>query len=271
MADAAAPSSSNLVTSQQHFTVSNWDAILPLMQQMADETASMRAASHYDWTRADNQVLFRSTFSDAEALLDHFDSVVTPLLESFLMPGVASQEKPLTITGTPNELAKIQERLGALDAEYFETPEGFQTGYIWQTGIDNSEMATGQGTFCSSQTTFKVNDWNSAAPIVREFIDRTGLEKGCTYFGWSSKGEDLSWHGNYASGSALRDHFVGVAPLIAALNSGPAKLVKIELHGPSNELDKARAATGGIEPVIRYESDHRVQRLVQRFDHPKQS
>jgi len=159
----------------------------------------------------------------------------------------------------------------AQDAEYFESAEGFQTGYISQTGSDNASMATGHGTLCTSHPTFKVHDWNTAAPLVRDFIDSTGQEKECTYFGWASKGEDLSWHANFTSGAAMRAHFEAVKPIMNALTAGPATLLRLELHGPSVELDKARSATNGLDNVMRFESDHRVSRIVQRFEHTKQT
>lgn len=271
----AAPTSTptSMVTSHQQFTVEDWDAVLPLMQSLLDQTAAMEDASHYDWTKSDNQVMFRSTFSDADALLRHYDAIVGPILENLLAEGVASQDRHM-LAGPPSELEKIQSRVSKLDADYFESADGFQTGFVNVTGADNAEMAAGHGTLCTTHPSFKVTDWNSAGPLMRELIDTTCLEKGCTYFGWASKDEELSWHANFVSGSALREHFENVKPILQALTAGPATLVRLELHGPSAELDKARAATDGLDHVFRYESDHRVSRLVQRFGggvHAKQS
>ena len=270
MAETTVPtetSSSNMVTSHQQFTLHDLDAALPIMQALFDQTSEMEKASHYDWTRADNQVLFRSTFEDAESLADHFEQVMAPLIEQLLAPEIATRDR-YAITGRPTDLETIKSRLRVLDAEYFESPQGLQTGDISQAGADNTGVATARGTLCTAHPTFKVHNWDMAAPIVREFIDRTGLEKGCTYFGWASNGDDLSWHGNYVSGSALREHFENVKPLIQALSSGPATLVNLELHGPSIELDKARASMEDIGPVLRFDSDNRVKRLVQRFEKP---
>jgi hypothetical protein len=260
-------SQSTTVASIHQFTVDDWDVALPLMQAISDQAAGTQGASHFDWTRADDQALFRSSFENADSLISFYDaaSCKCPFLGALLPESVAKQER-FQVSGPPQELQTIKDRTQSLDADYYESAEGFQTGFISQTGADQSGIASGEGTLCTSHPTFTVSDWTAAAPLVREFIDCTALEEGCTYFGWSSKGECLSWHGNYVNGAALRSHFENVRPLIAALNAGPAKLVRLELHGPAIELDKARGATGGIDNVLRYESDNRVKRLTKCFE-----
>jgi len=265
----SAPSS--LVEARQEYTIHDWELALPRMQAIFDLAAVQPGAHHYDWTRADNRVLWRSTFEDADSMLGHHDATTAgSVMDELLEEGVAEQGR-FAVTGPLQELHKIKDRMGRLDGEYFESQDGFQTGFISQTGTDQTGIATAEGTLCSSCPSFKVQDWTAAAPLVRQFIDRTGLETGCTYFGWSSRGEDLQWHGNYKDGTALRDHFNNVSDLILALDEGPARMMKLELHGPAVELDKARDATAHFRDVLRYESDHRVQRLVQRFEHLKQS
>ena len=266
-ADAASATdnavTSNTVTSLHHYTVHDWDAAIPLMQAIFDETSALTGTQHYDWTKTDNEVLFRSSFEDAETCIEHFENqVLTDLLSAMVSEGVASQDKKMSITGPTSELSKIMARADKLDAEYFDGGNGFQAGYVSQTGTDNSQ----QGLLCSSHPTFKVTDWDAAAPLVQEFIDRTALEEGCVYFGWASKGDDLSWHGNYASGEALRRHFANVRSLIEALDAGPANLTRLELHGPAAELDKARTETSGLENVVRYETEHRVKRLAAQVE-----
>ena len=46
-----------------------------LKQELVDVTSAMPTTSHFDWTRTDNNALWRATFEDAEALLQELESL----------------------------------------------------------------------------------------------------------------------------------------------------------------------------------------------------
>lgn len=253
-----------VVSTQNAFTVNDWDLALPLMQAIAD-LAEESGGTHYDWTRADNQILWRNTFTDANAMLAQLDAMES-LLGALVLPGVASQDR-YQVFGPSEGLAKISASSNSVDAEYFDSGAGFRTGYFSKTGTD--EALQEQHGLCTSHPTFNVTDWAAAAPLLDAFIENTAGEAGCTYFGWSRSGSKLTWHGNYVNGDALRDHFLRAGPLVAALQNGPATMSSIEIHGPADELAKARPSLDAQRLVIEpkyFESEHRVKRLTKFFE-----
>lgn len=147
---------------------------------------------------------------------------------------------------------------------YYETPDGMATGCFSKTGSDFPLIMS--DTYCSSHPVFNVYNWGSAKPIVDEFITRTREEEGCVYFGWTQKDNAvLQWQAHFVDGDALRFHLQNVRGLYDSLVEGPSRsadLERFELHGPSDELEKCRAISQGLDPVY-FWTDERFSTVSQ--------
>ena len=58
------------------------------------------------------------------------------------------------------------------------------------------------------------------------------------HYGWDVSDNQLYCREVYVDGDAVNTHLENVKPLLARLLDGPAELLRIELHGPSQELNK---------------------------------
>lgn len=116
----------------------------------------------------------------------------------------------------------------ALKSDYFDTIESSFGKLITPS---NRERV------CETNELFVVNDWTKAGPIMKDFLEKTAREPGCTYSGWSKKGDQLRWVETYTDGAAVAKHFEITGPIIDKLLEGAATLQSAEVHGPKNELE----------------------------------
>ncbi|MCK3853524.1 hypothetical protein [Pseudomonas sp. W2Jun17] len=79
------------------------------------------------------------------------------------------------------------------------------------------------------------------------FIEKTSKEPGCLYYGFSFNGTQGHCREVYSDAQGLLNHFVN----IAELNSEAfhlASIVRYEVHGPREELDKLRGPLAFMKP-----------------------
>merc|ERR1712054_15407 len=98
----------------------------------------------------------------------------------------------------------------------------------------------GAYTLLTIQPTFSVTDWALAEPIMAEFVERTKTETGCIYYGWSRCDNKLFCREAYVDAAGVLAHLDNVGALVGKLLEAAATLDGIELHGPSEELDKCK-------------------------------
>lgn len=69
---------------------------------------------------------------------------------------------------------------------------------------------------------------------------------------WSKNDKTLNWKATFPNGEALVKHMREVRPLIDALDAGPAKLERIEVHGPPAEVLKLQGQESAKALQIQY-------------------
>jgi hypothetical protein len=188
--------------------------------------------------------MWRSTFDDVDRMNANF-RLLSPLMSSMLA-GPSSLSR-IEVHAPETDFSQIQENMGAGTiwserSEYYANDNDFQTGFVSkQRQIIPTEKASGEeSSACTSQPHFTVKNWNEARPIMQEFVDNAAGQEGCTYFGWTRNGEKLRWQSKFADGSALLEHARLVKPLMERLGAGPAVLERLEVHGPHDEVAKAK-------------------------------
>merc|ERR1712167_36222 len=110
-----------------------------------------------------------------------------------------------------------------------------------------SSVRTAQ-TLCTIQSTFTVADWEAAAPIMAEFVEKTKTEAGCVYYGWTKVGDKLFCREAYVDAAAVLAHLDNVGDLVGKLLESCKEnaLDGIQLHGPADELDKCKSTMDGF-------------------------
>lgn len=80
-----------------------------------------------------------------------------------------------------------------------------------------------------------------------KFVEMTKTEPGCLYYGFSFDGENVHCREGYANADGLLAHLGNVgATLEEALKI--MELVRLEVHGPADELAKLKEPLGAFGP-----------------------
>ena len=109
-------------------------------------------------------------------------------------------------------------------------------------------MAT-QDTCCSLHPYFKVHEGQLDAfkTLCQQFVEMTGQEEKCLYYGFSFDGDHAHCREGYADAAGVLAHLENVSRLLQeALTI--ADMTRLEVHGPEAELDKLRGPLGSFEP-----------------------
>ena len=225
------------LTIQPTFTVTDWAAAAPIMAEFVERTKTETGCIYYGWSRAGDKLFCREAYVDAAGVLAHLDNVGACVGK--LLDGPATLDK-IELHGPKEELDKCKAGMDGLGTTYWEVDSGF-------TGMSKevSSVRTAQ-TLCTIQPTFTVADWEAAAPIMAEFVEKTKTEAGCVYYGWTKVGDKLFCREAYVDAAAVLAHLDNVGPCVGKILDGPASLDGIELHGPKDELDKCKAAMDGL-------------------------
>ena len=102
---------------------------------------------------------------------------------------------------------------------------------------------------CTIVPYFKVHDGQLDAfrDLCKRFIEKTGREAKCLYYGFSFDGDEVHCREGYEDGEGLLAHIDNVGGLIGeALQI--ADLARLEVHGPEEELAKLRAPLAELNP-----------------------
>ncbi|NQZ60169.1 MAG: hypothetical protein HRT88_22175 [Lentisphaeraceae bacterium] len=102
---------------------------------------------------------------------------------------------------------------------------------------------------CSIVPYFQVNEGEMAnfKSLCEEFVAKSSTEEGCIYYGFSFNGNQVHCREAYKNGEGVLAHLDNVGELIGrALEI--SELLRIEIHGPEEELQKLREPLTGLNP-----------------------
>jgi quinol monooxygenase YgiN len=218
------------------FTVLNWEKAEPIMADFVEKTKSEKGCVYYGWTRVGDKLKCREAYVDGQAVNDHLTNV-GDCITALLAEGVATLDN-IEIDCTANGINVVKPGTEALGTTYYTIDDGFTN--LKELAGDLIQPYT----FCSIHPTFTVLDWDKAKPIMAEFINTTRTERGCLYYGWTLVGDKLTCREGYVDGASVNAHLKNVGDSIGALLSeGIAKLISIEIHGPSDQLELVKPGT----------------------------
>lgn len=104
-------------------------------------------------------------------------------------------------------------------------------------------------TCCSIAPYFKVSGENMAAfkAVCQEMVAKTNGEPGCLYYGFSFHEDEAHCREGYVDAKALLSHVQNVGSLLEQLVKA-GELVRMEIHGPEDELVKLRGPLDHLHP-----------------------
>jgi quinol monooxygenase YgiN len=88
----------------------------------------------------------------------------------------------------------------------------------------------------------------AAKSVLAQFVDKTPTEEDNLFYGFTVNGDEIFCREAYESAEGLLAHLQNVeAPLAEMLTV--ADLIRVELHGPAEELEKLKAPLAHLNPV----------------------
>ncbi|KTT67358.1 hypothetical protein NS383_01840 [Pseudomonas oryzihabitans] len=104
---------------------------------------------------------------------------------------------------------------------------------------------------CTAMPYFEIPERHLAAfkAYCDLFIEKTSQEPKCLYYGFTFNGNQAHCRETYSDAQGLLHHLVNIADLNRqAMHL--ASIVRYEIHGPREELDKLRAPLAFMRPVF---------------------
>jgi quinol monooxygenase YgiN len=83
--------------------------------------------------------------------------------------------------------------------------------------------------------------------LCENFVDRTQKEEACLYYGFSFDGDEAHCREGYMNAKGLLVHLENVDDLLKQA-LGLAELVRLEIHGPEQELEQLRGPLAALNP-----------------------
>jgi len=117
----------------------------------------------------------------------------------------------------------------------------------WLSG-KRENMST-EDACCTIVPYFRVADGrlNAFKELCQQFVDKAGVEPKCLYYGFSFCGNEAHCREGYADAEGALAHLENVGQLLdEALKM--AELVRLEIHGPEEELAKLREPLAKLNP-----------------------
>lgn len=102
---------------------------------------------------------------------------------------------------------------------------------------------------CSIVPYFKINEGQLGAfkELCEKFVAQTQNEEKCLYYGFCFDGDVVHCREGYTDGDGVLAHLDNVGPLLEqALQI--SELLKLEIHGPEEELAKVREPLKELSP-----------------------
>ncbi len=102
---------------------------------------------------------------------------------------------------------------------------------------------------CTIVPYFKVTDENIAAfkALCGQFVAKASSEEKCLHYGFSFCGDQAHCREGYADAEGVLFHLDNVGPILQeALKI--SELIRLEIHGPEEELAKLREPLAALKP-----------------------
>lgn len=106
-------------------------------------------------------------------------------------------------------------------------------------------------TCCTLVPYFEVPDDQMGAfkGLCPQFVEKTRTESGCMHYAFSFSGNTAHCREGYANAEAVLAHLDNVGALLGeALKL--AKIIRLEVHAPSSEIEKLRAPLASLAPAF---------------------
>ena len=226
------------------FTINDFDAAKPLMDECVTATKAEAGCVYYGWTVSEDKTKLycRETYVDGKAAMAHLE-IAVPIVGKMLDSGCVALDS-IGVMGTAEDMADVREEADKVGAEYWE---------VWDS-FSNFEKADGEvaasANFIAIQPTFTLLDRAKAEPFMKACVEATKSEAGCVYYGWTICGDKLFCREAYIDGDAVNAHLANAVPIVGQmLDSGAATLDRIEFHGPKAEWGKFAEAAEGVGPA----------------------
>lgn len=109
-------------------------------------------------------------------------------------------------------------------------------------------MATSD-TCCTVVPYFKVNEGclEQFKELCERFVETTSNESGVLYYGFSFRDDLVHCREGYVDAAGVLAHLENVGPLLEE-SLQIADLVRLEVHGPADELDELRGPLAELTP-----------------------
>ncbi len=97
---------------------------------------------------------------------------------------------------------------------------------------------------------FKVHpgQLDTAKNLLREFVDKTASEEKALYYEFTLNGDEVFCREAYLDADGVLTHLTNVGTLLDRMLTLSA-LVRLEVHGPEEELAKLRGPLGSLNPA----------------------
>jgi quinol monooxygenase YgiN len=108
---------------------------------------------------------------------------------------------------------------------------------------------TTQDSCCTIVPYFKVEQGNQAKfrDLSKQLVEKARDEAGCLYYGYSYSGDLAFCREGYVDADALLAHLENVGALLQDVLKY-CEIVRLEVHGPEDELAKLRAPLAELKP-----------------------
>lgn len=218
------------------FTILDESKVEAEMKRMVEATKSEEGCMFYSFVRNGKKLICREAYVDGAAVNAHVANVGS-LLGGCLENGILKMES-LIVHGPADQLEIAKESTAALGARYAKIVEGGFTALTEAAGKDRKESP-----FCVISPTFTILKPDKLDAACAEMVERTTSEEKCIYYDFTKYGEDkLTCREAYADGDGVNAHVGNVGDLLGkALDDGIIKLESLNLQGPADQLEVAKA------------------------------
>src|SRR5437588_12994155 len=81
------------------------------------------------------------------------------------------------------------------------------------------------------------------------FVEKTATEKDCLFYGFTVNGDEILCREAYESADGVLAHLENIGALLAEMLK-TADLIRFEVHGPAEELEKLKKPLAHLNPAF---------------------
>jgi len=230
----------------------------PIMDEILALAASDPSIIHYGWVRDGNRHLFRGVHLPDDSTLACYFAGLTPLIQK-LTDNAAKLEKFVVHGPASKFMESISNADVYMTSQEREVKEEVESSDLWPDVYEEvddgyfSKIKVGDMSAKNSLVTmhphYKIHDWDQAQPIVQALIEVSAREPGCIFYSWHMSGDTLICREGFIDGESAIKHLSEVGQLKDTLVDGPASLDRIEVHGPTAEIEKLKVRSNALRKL----------------------